>query len=40
LRKIGAEQKIVGGFNISGSVAETALGPSNKSITAGFKQSW
>ncbi len=40
LRKIGAEQKIVGGFNISGSVAETALGPANKSITAGFKQSW
>ena len=40
LRKIGAEQKIVGGFNISGSVAETALGPSNKSISAGFKQSW
>jgi hypothetical protein len=40
LRKIGAEQKIVGGFNISGSVAETALGPANKSITAGFRQSW
>jgi hypothetical protein len=40
LRKIGAEQQIVGGFNISGSVAETALGPSNKSISAGFKQSW
>lgn len=40
LRRIGAEQKIVGGFNISGSVAETALGPANKSITAGFKQSW
>ena len=40
LRKIGAEQKIVGGFNISGSVAETALGPANKRITAGFRQSW
>jgi hypothetical protein len=40
LRKIGAEQKIVGGFTISGSVAETTLGPSNKSISAGFKQSW
>ena len=40
LRRIGAEQKIVGGFNISGSVAETAMGSSNKSISAGFKQSW
>ena len=40
LRKIGAEQKIVGGFNISGSIAETPLGITNKSVTAGFKQSW
>lgn len=40
LRKIGAEQKIVGGVNISASIAETPLGISNKSVTAGFKQSW
>jgi hypothetical protein len=40
LRRIGAEQKIVGGFNISGSIAETPLGIANKSLTAGFKQSW
>jgi hypothetical protein len=40
LRKIGAEQKIVGGFNISGSIAETPLGTASKSVTAGFKQSW
>jgi hypothetical protein len=40
LRKIGAEQKIVGGFNISGSIAETPLGVANKSISAGFRQSW
>jgi len=40
LRKIGAEQKIVGGFNISGSIAETPLGMANKSVSAGFKQSW
>ncbi|MGA9954515.1 MAG: hypothetical protein WBQ22_14915, partial [Bradyrhizobium sp.] len=40
LRKIGAEQKIVGGFNISGSIAETPLGIANKSVSAGFKQSW
>jgi hypothetical protein len=40
LRKIGAEQKIVGGFNISGSIAETPLGIANKSVSAGFRQSW
>lgn len=40
LRKIGAEQKIVGGFNISGSIAETPLGIPNKSVSAGFKRSW
>ena len=40
LRRIGAEQKIVGGFNISGSIAETPLGIANKSVSAGFRQSW
>jgi hypothetical protein len=40
LRKIGAEQKIVGGFNISASIAETPLGIANKSVSAAFKQSW
>ena len=40
LRKIGAEQNIVGGFNISGSIAETPLGIANRSISAGFKHSW
>ena len=40
LRRIGAEQKLGGGFNISGSIAETPLGIANKSVTAGFKQSW
>jgi hypothetical protein len=40
LRKIGAEQKIIGGLNISTSIAETPFGISNKSVTAGFKQSW
>jgi len=40
LRKIGAEQKLGGGFNISGSIAEAPLGIANKSVTAGFKQSW
>jgi hypothetical protein len=40
LRKIGAEQKLFGGVSISGSVSETPLGTANKSISAGFKQSW
>jgi hypothetical protein len=40
LRKIGAEQKLFGGVNISGSIGETTQGQSNKSLTAGFKQSW
>jgi hypothetical protein len=40
LRRIGAEQKLFGGVSISGSIGETALGPTNKSLTAGFKQSW
>ena len=40
LRKIGAEQKLLGGVSVSGSISETPLGASNKSISAGFKQSW
>jgi len=40
LRKIGAEQKLFGGVSISGSIGETPQGSPNKSLTAGFKQSW
>jgi hypothetical protein len=40
LRKIGAEQKLFGDISLSGSIGETALGTSNKSLTAGFKRSW
>jgi hypothetical protein len=40
LRKIGAEQKLLDGVTISGSVGETAQGATNKSISAGFKRSW
>ncbi len=40
LRKLGAEQKLFGGVSISGSISETPLGTSSKSLTAGFKQSW
>jgi hypothetical protein len=40
LRKLGAEQNLFGGVNISASVSETLQGPVNKSLTAGFKHSW
>jgi hypothetical protein len=40
LSKIGAEQKLFGGVTINGSIAETALGTPNRSLTAGFKRSW
>ncbi len=40
LRKVGAEQKLFDGVSISGSVGETPLGTTNKSLTAGFKRSW
>jgi hypothetical protein len=40
LRKIGAEQKLFDGVSITGSVGETPLGITNKSLTAGFKRSW
>jgi hypothetical protein len=40
LRKIGAEQKLFGGVSINGSISETPQGAANRSLTAGFKQSW
>jgi hypothetical protein len=40
LRKVGAEQKLYDGVNISGTIGETAQGTTSKSITAGFKRSW
>lgn len=40
LRRFGAEQKLFGGINVSGSVSETTSGATNKSLTAGFKHSW
>ena len=40
LGKVGAEQKLFDGVTITGSIGETVLGPSNKSLTAGFKRSW
>jgi hypothetical protein len=40
LRKVGAEQKLFGGVNVSASIGETPQGAPNKSLSAGFKQSW
>lgn len=40
LRKIGAEQKLFDGVSITGSIGETPLGITNKSLAAGFKRSW
>jgi hypothetical protein len=40
LRRIGAEQKLFDGVSITGSIGETPLGITNKSLTAGFKRSW
>ena len=40
LRKIGAEQKLFDGVSVSGSIGETPLGTTSKSLTAGFKRSW
>lgn len=40
LRKVGAEQKLFGGINVTGALSETTTGVTNKSLTAGFKHSW
>jgi hypothetical protein len=40
LRKIGAEQQLFDGVSVTGSIGETPLGTTSKSLTAGFKRSW
>ena len=40
LRKIGAEQKLLGDVSVAGTISETAQGATNRSLTAGFKHSW
>ncbi len=40
LRKVGAEQRLLDGVTISGSIGETPSGAANKSLSAGFKRSW
>lgn len=40
LGKFGAEQKLFGDINVTGSVSRMPDGMLNKSISAGFKRSW
>jgi len=40
LNSFVAEQKLLGGLSVAGSVTETLDGPANKSLTAGFKRNW
>jgi hypothetical protein len=40
LGKFGAEQKLFGDINVTGSVSRMPDGVLNKSISAGFKRSW
>ena len=40
LRRFGAEQKVLDGVTISGSIGETPQGITSKSISTGFKKSW
>jgi hypothetical protein len=40
LRSIGAEQKLIDGMTISGTLSEIPTGGVSKSLTAGFKKTW
>lgn len=40
LRKVGAEQKILGGVNVTGTIAQTPEGVTDRSLKAGYKYSW
>ena len=40
LRRVGAEQKLLGGVSISGAIGETAQGATSTSVSAGYKKSW
>jgi len=39
-KSLGAEQKLFGGFNVSGSVSETDTGAIDRALSAGFKKTW
>jgi hypothetical protein len=40
LRKVGAEQKILGGISVTGTIAQTPEGVADRSLKAGYKYSW
>lgn len=40
LRRVGVEQKMFGGVNVTGTVSETPTGVANRSLTAGYKYNW
>lgn len=40
LRKLGAEQKILGGVSVTGTIAERPDGAADRSLKAGYKYSW
>ena len=40
LRKVGAEQKILGGVSVTGTIAERPDGVADRSLKAGYKYSW
>jgi len=40
LNSLSAEQKLFGGLSVTGTVSETAEGPTSKSLTAGFRRTW
>jgi hypothetical protein len=40
LNSLSAEQKLFGGLSVTGTLSETAEGPTSKSLTAGFRRTW
>lgn len=40
LRRVGAEQKLLDGVTISGSIGETPSGAASTSVSAGFRRNW
>ena len=40
LRRVGAEQKLLDGVTISGSIGETPSGAASTSVSAGYKRRW
>lgn len=40
LKSVGAEQSLLGGVSVNGTISESATGMLNKSLTAGFRKTW